>query len=255
MSESAPLSLTPGQLQARKLAGLVTMAAGIAHDLNNHLAAIQGNNAILLRRLAADAAEYVNAERIDEATTISLQLADKLMVYAGRVGATMEPTNLHELLPAIQAAFQNQHGAETPPITIQVDAACPEIRADAELLTQAVSALLENACEALVDRAGGITVQAAPCDPDTVTPYFDLPRADGPHVLMQVTDAAGGIPMGVRDRIFDPFFTTKIRGSGMGLPTVIGTARIHGGNVFVTHAVTGGTTIGMMLPIEPPDYI
>jgi hypothetical protein len=75
----------------------------------------------------------------------------------------------------------------------------------------------------------------------------------GPHVLLSVTDTGVGIPPEVLDKIFDPFFTTKDvgRGTGLGLSTVVGIAKSHGGIVRVTSRIGEGTQFRIYLPAVP----
>jgi signal transduction histidine kinase len=76
----------------------------------------------------------------------------------------------------------------------------------------------------------------------------DLPAA-GAYITIAVQDRGNGIAGAVRCRMFDPFFSTKIRGQGMGLPYVIGVARVHNGTVsFSTGA--RGTSVRIHLPLE-----
>jgi CheY-like chemotaxis protein len=79
----------------------------------------------------------------------------------------------------------------------------------------------------------------------------------GPHILLQVSDTGSGIPAEILERIFDPFFTTKGigQGTGLGLSTVLGIVKNHGGAIRVNTNVGTGTTFQIYLPASPDSEI
>ena len=243
-----------GALRRLKMDTCSAMASGVAHDLNNHLAAIQGNSAILRRRIGENADLDVHLDCIEDATRLSLELAEQLALYAGRF--ELEPAQLD------MRTFLNETDLMLPPgaaCEIEVGEPSPVFNADPALLAVALRGLVKNAAEAMAGMDARIRIRGgradgeAETDERTGTPYFDFPRRQGDHVFVEVADKGPGCSPHVLDRMFDPFFSTKIRGRGMGLPVVAGIARGHGGSVAVRTCAPAGLAVRMILPVDPPD--
>src|SRR5262249_43170922 len=118
-------------------------------------------------------------------------------------------------------------------------------------LRQVVMNLLINASEALKDRPGTIDLRARLVRADREALRSPLSREEPPegdYVVLEVTDSGCGMTPEVRARVFDPFFTTKFQGRGLGLATVLGIVRSHGGVVKLDSAPGRGTTFEVLLP-------
>ncbi len=241
------------QLQIQKMESMCTMSAGIAHDMNNYLAAILGNNTVMQRSPSLDTRAKECGQRIESAGNLALHLSEQLATYSARIEHNPVELDLQELVDAVRTATS---GILSRGIGLDFEIApnCPPLYADPAQLQRVLVNLITNAIESMVDRQGVIHVflrpyQPAPSDADLS--FFSL-LTDGAWFELAVKDAGHGIPLKFRDRIFDPFFSTKIRGRGMGLPETLGIVRLHNGNIIVKSQPGAGTTLRILLPV-PPD--
>jgi signal transduction histidine kinase len=129
------------------------------------------------------------------------------------------------------------------------------VRGDPDQLGQTVAHLIVNACEALPEEKGvvSIDVSAATMSAGTLDQYGRITNsklAEGQYSLIQVADNGTGMSQQSREKMFEPFYTTKFLGRGLGLPAVLGIIRSHHGGVLVESIEGKGTTVHVLLPME-----
>lgn len=138
-------------------------------------------------------------------------------------------------------------------ITLQLEMAADlwTVPGHATQLHQVLMNLCVNARDAMPE-GGKLGIRAANLILDREFAAMNPEASPGPHILLTVTDTGTGIPPEVRRRIFEPFFTTKEqgKGTGLGLATVLGIVKNHGGFVTVESEVGNGTQFGVYLPAE-----
>jgi PAS domain S-box-containing protein len=234
-------------LRAQRLEGIGALAGGIAHDLNNILQPIL-MTAALLRETVGDSE---SREMLDTMNTCAQRGADiikQLLTFArGKPGARV-PLPIRHLLNELNKLIH-----ETFPRNIQLRVSTPKdlwlVLGDATQVHQALMNLCVNARDAMPD-GGTLTLVAENLTLDEAFAAMMPGAKPGPYVCVSVADTGTGIPPENLDRIFDPFFTTKEigKGTGLGLATVLGIVRGHGGFVRVNSRVGHGTTFELYLP-------
>ena len=244
-------------IQAEKIVALGTMATGVAHDFNNLMAAVVGNVNILLRGLPPDSKLRENALQIHETAQQAVKLTNRVALYAGHARVDFSEVDLSAVVREISEALR----ASVPKgisIELKLDESLPPVRADVGQMRDVVASLVHNATEATVSRRGTITISTGiescdhACLADT---YLQRSMPEGRYEYIQVADEGEGISDEVRARMFDPFYTSKIRAQGMGLATVLGIVRGHGGAIQV-HSVPGqGTTFRVLLPCDETERV
>jgi two-component system sensor kinase FixL len=215
------------------LARLGEMAAVIAHEVKNPLAAVRGAIQVIGSRLPPASREAdVMTDIIARIDTLN-NLVKDLLLFARPPKPHLVPIDVTVVL-GTTAALLSQDAAYAG-VEMAITGHAPPVMADAELLKIAFFNLLVNSAQAMKGH-GTIAVSVA--------------EADGACTVV-VSDTGPGIPLEVRDRLFTPFVTTKARGTGLGLSTVKRIVEAHHGQVQVESPAAGGTRIMVRLPLAP----
>lgn len=241
-------------LHAQRLELLGQLAAGIAHDFNQVLAAVQGYEALARVHVEAgpeDPEEVLQClDEVRAAVERGSSLSRQLLAF-GRRGrpARTEEIDLRRLLEGAPDLLRPFLG---PRIAVRCEP--PEdrlvVQADAQQLEQILVNLAVNARDAMPE--GGELVLC--CRRREVKDPLgdglgDLPP--GPYALLEVADRGAGMDEATLERIFEPFFTTKPEGvgTGLGLPVVYGIVERHGGCISVWSRPGEGSTFCVHLPL------
>lgn len=221
---------------------IARFAGGLAHDLNNLLAAIVAT----AQAGSADAQEGLGDPRADFTSIIEeaergAALARSLRAIAFDETGSWRPVDLGAEVRA--AASVLARGSNAVPIMLDISDTVPEVVGDRARLHQLVLNLIVNARDATRLRGGGIEVSLKP--------------ADGEGLEFIVADQGPGVPVELRERIFQPYFTTKRGlgegdgggwGTGLGLAIVDAVARSTGADVFVSDRPGGGAVFRVRWP-------
>ncbi|MFT3770122.1 MAG: ATP-binding protein [Minicystis sp.] len=218
-----------------ELARLGRLAAQMAHDLRNPLAALKGAAQFLQEehksgRSLDDHADFFDL-LVEQADRLDRTIADYQRL--GKLTPRAEPTDVGALvreLCALQAFAAS--GVE---VRVSADDALPPCPVDRDLFARALENLARNAIEAM-PAGGAIEVRVERADAD---------------VIVRVTDTGAGVDARTAERVFDDFFTTKASGSGLGLPFVRRVIEAHGGSVALTSRVGRGTVVELRLSASP----
>jgi PAS domain S-box-containing protein len=224
--------------QGEKLAALGTLAAGLAHELNNPIGIISSRIEIMLldaesRPLPEECAEdlrvlHRHAQRVT-------RIAQGLLSFARLSSGQRGPVDLNHLVEETLLLIEKQIGRDGIAVKRALAPDLPPVWGDGNALQQVMVNLLTNARDALVE-GGEIAVRTGPA-----------PGQAG-AVRLIVSDTGPGIPPDVLSRIFDPFFTTKSQGTGLGLSISYGIVREHKGTVDVQSRPGEGTTFILTFP-------
>jgi signal transduction histidine kinase len=225
-------------LRADRLATLGGIAAGFAHELGNSLNVIRGFASVATRELPADHPNRPDVDAIRREVTRAASLIERFLVFARARDTHARVQEIGHVLqevvevvgPAAAQAGVERH------LDLPVD--LPPVRADVELLRQAVLNLCVNAIQAMQEagKRGSLTVRA---------------RAEGGGVAVEVSDDGPGMDADNLKHVFEPFFTTKAAGTGLGLAIVRQAAEAHGGQVEVESERGRGATFRIRIP--PPE--
>ena len=231
-----------------RLAGVGQLAADLAHEIRNPLAAISGSIQILETSLPgqeADEARRLIGIAVREADRLNALITDFLH-FARPAPANPEPVSLATVAEEVLRMFDAVCPAS---VHVSLDVAADlHVRADEGQLRQLLWNLYLNAAQAMPE-GGALDISATPLPAQAPLAAGRNAGEEGAGwVEIEVADTGSGIPEEVIDRIFDPFFTTKKDGSGLGLATVHRIVEGHAGQLTVESAVGRGTRFRIRLP-------
>jgi two-component system sensor kinase FixL len=216
------------------LVRLGEMAAVIAHEVKNPLAAVRGAIQVIGKRLAAGSREAAVVTDIIARIDTLNQLVRDLLLFARPPQPHPIPVDVRSVLSATIDLLRGDDTHASVGVTMVGDA--PLIDADIELLKIVFLNLFINSAQAMKGR-GDITV--------------DVSTERG-RCQVVITDTGPGIPPEIRTRLFTPFVTTKARGTGLGLSTVKRLIEAHYGEIHVESPAAGGARITVLLPLASP---
>ncbi|MBI2425804.1 MAG: PAS domain S-box protein [Candidatus Hydrogenedentes bacterium] len=236
--------------QAQKMEAMGTLAGGIAHDFNNILHALIGYANLAGQLALPEQTELAHAlEEIQKGGNRAAELVRQILTFSRKSEIEQKPLRAQ---PLVREALKLIRGAVPSSIAIeaQIDENCGMIRTDATQMHQTIMNLCSNAAQAIRNGTGIIRVILAELTPDATLRSAVPGLGRQAYVCLCVQDNGEGITPEVRERMFDPYFTTKEpgKGTGLGLATVHGIVKSHGGAIHVESAPGEGTAIYIYFP-------
>jgi PAS domain S-box-containing protein len=214
------------------LARLGEMAAVVAHEVKNPLAAIKGALQVIGGRLPAESRDRLIMTDVVARVDALNDIVQDLLVFARPREPQLAPVALADLIENTAALVRKDPAHAS--IRIEISGSHPEVPLDVEQMRTVFLNLLLNAAQA-AGGSGRIAVTIG---------------ADELAATVAVADDGPGIPSDVRPKVFEPFFTTKHRGTGLGLPTARRVVERHRGTIEVDCPASGGTIVTVTLPMQ-----
>ncbi|WP_414542663.1 response regulator [Nostoc sp. CCY0012] len=236
-------------LRAQRLESIGTLASGIAHDLNNVLAPIMMTAQLLESHIHDERSRRLLPILLSNAKR-GADLVNQVLSFTRGLEGERTLLQLKHLIIEIQQIIK-----ETFPKFIEVTTQIPSnlwnVAGDATQLHQVLMNLCVNARDAMPN-SGRLKILAENLVIDENYAKMHIDAQVGSYVVITVSDTGIGIPSEIIDRIFEPFFTTKEvgKGTGLGLPTVLGIIKSHGGFVNVCSEPGRGTQFKVYLPAQ-----
>jgi PAS domain S-box-containing protein len=235
--------------QSQKMEALGQLTGGIAHDFNNLLTIILANAELLQKSLPADCNEQADVRDIVSAAVSGRMMVTQLLGFARRSPLDLEAVHLGQAVRDLAAVLRRVLPADIQMI-VYADEDLPEVQADLHAIEQVLFNLVNNARDAMPE--GGVLRIETSCTWLTREQRELLaPAATREYVCLAVDDTGDGMDEATRQRVFEPFFTTKPtgKGTGLGMATVYGLVRQHGGLVQVDSAPGMGTRVRVYFPV------
>lgn len=232
--------------QDHKLKAIGTLAGGIAHDFNNLLMSIQGHISLMLLEMDPSHPDYERFKQIEEQVQSGVDLTRQLLGFARGGKYEVKAVNINDVLTKTSLMFGRTRKEIIVHRKYEKDPSVAEV--DPGQMEQVFMNLYVNAWHAMP--GGGeiyLETKEVLLDDESARACFVHP---GDYVRITVADNGMGMDAKTKERIFDPFFTTKTmgRGTGLGLATVYGIIKGHGGTIQVESEPGHGTTFHIYLP-------
>lgn len=232
--------------QSHKMQAITTLAGGIAHQFNNALSVITANLDLFELDLADDPEIFKKTRSMRDSAFRMSGLNDQLLAYArgGKYQAKIMPFGdfVKNTLPLLQHRIGPTIRLETQ---LREDVSLVNI--DTAQLQMVISAILENALEAVND-TGEICIATFNKKVDGIFAKKHPGLKPGTYACLQVEDNGRGMNEATRSRVFEPFFTTKFQGRGLGMAAAYGIVKNHDGYVSVDSESGRGTVVCVYIP-------
>jgi two-component system NtrC family sensor kinase len=224
--------------ESSRLASVGELAAGVAHEINNPLAAIILASDFLIKSgLPPETAADVKI--ISESAQRAARIVQNMLLFARKTQPKPEPMTVD--LVVQQAMELKTHDFRINQIesSMEVEPGSPDCLIDRHQMGQVIINVLNNAEQALVSHRGGGNIDI----------YV---RSTPEFVVLEIGDDGPGIELDLMPKIFEPFFTTKPagEGTGLGLSICYGIIQQHGGKMWAENNEGGGTSFFIQLPIK-----
>jgi PAS domain S-box-containing protein len=255
-------------LRAQRLENLGMLASGIAHDLNNLLTPILVTVQLLpLKLKPLDSTSLQLLHLVEGSVRQATDLVQQMLSFARGSKGTRSPVSIESVLQDIDHLVRRTF-PQTIACQLSIPSGLGRVMADTTQLHQVVMNLCVNARDAM-PQGGRLMLKAENVTVDAVFAQMQQNQMRqnsqniqlGAYVMITIEDTGVGIAPEHLDRIFEPFFTTKAigQGSGLGLSTVAGIVKNHGGFVRLSSQVGQGSSfqvyLPQMQPMEPMEQV
>lgn len=241
--------------QSQKLESIGRLAGGVAHDLNNLLSPILGYGEMLMDNSIEMENRHDAVEQIVNAGLRARDLVRQLLAFSRKQALEFKPVDLNALIMNFEKLLRRTI-REDIAIRLNLAFSLPHITGDIGQLEQVVMNLSVNAQDAMPD-GGELTIETGRVELDDTYAGKHQSVIPGSYVVLIVSDTGSGFSEEVGKHLFEPFFTTKSqdKGTGLGLASVYGIVKQHGGNVWAYSEPGQGSVFKVYLPVsmEPPD--
>ena len=220
-------------VRKEQLAAVGSLAAGVAHEINNPTAIIRGNGEILMRKLSAESSAREEVSEILKNTERISHITQNMLIFAREQPINPEEVQINQLLLDVLSQVSHQAPCDKIEFVRQLAPELPLLAGDKIKLRQVLNNLVLNAIQAMEGEG-------------TLTVATELKKE---RIEVRISDSGPGISTELKGRIFNPFFTTKNAGTGLGLSVSYGIVQAIGGGIDVESLPGQGATFIVRMPV------
>lgn len=237
--------------QQERVASIGTLAGGIAHEFNNIMTPILLYTQSAQDEVPEDSPAAEDLQHVVACARRARQLVNRILTFSRGIGAGVRvPLDLAPLVDEVIELIRVLAPANVEIVRLLPAEPSPPVMGDADLVRQLIMNLCTNACQAMREAGGTLTIGLSVRSGD---------RAGGEpirrSVVLQISDTGHGMSPETLKRIFEPFFTTRDvgEGSGLGLSIVHGIASSLGAHITVSSDPGAGSTFWVYFPVPCAD--
>lgn len=236
--------------QSQKMEAVGRLAGGVAHDFNNLLSVILGYGELLLNDIPADDPHRDDLEQMHKAAIRAKTLTRQLLAFGRRQTLDIKVVDINSVIRDVERLLRRTIGEDVA-LNLALSDREAHVRIDAGQIEQVLVNLAVNAREAMPN-GGRLSVETAAVELDETYTAAKPGMVPGAHVMIAVNDSGVGMDKDTLEHIFEPFFTTRPpgEGSGLGLSTVYGIVKQHGGSIWAYSEPQRGSTFKIYLPVS-----
>jgi len=233
---------------SQKLEAVGRLAGGVAHDFNNMLTVISNYASIIQQSLSKFDPMRNDIAEIGRAAKRATDLTRQLLAFSRKQIIEPKVININESISQSEKMLRRIIGEDIE-LAFLPDEDLKQTKADPGQVEQIFFNLAVNARDAMED-GGKLTIETSNAVLDEKYKLSHDTILPGAYVMLAISDSGCGMAAEVRERVFEPFFTTKAtgQGTGLGLSTVYGIVKQHGGFIEVYSEPDMGTTFKIFLP-------
>jgi two-component system sensor histidine kinase HydH len=220
--------------RAERLSALGQLSAGLAHEIRNPLASIDGATAVLQREPRSEERRAEFLQIIQKECRRLNRLLTNFLSFAKPSAPEYRTIAVEQLLDSVITLAENANRGNAIVLRKQIPENAPAVEGDPEQLAQVLLNLTINAMQAMPE-GGEILISS---------------YRDERYVAIEVRDQGCGVSHGDLERIFDPFFTTKGSGTGLGLAVAHQIIQQHGGVLTARRNPDRGMTFSLQMPLD-----
>jgi signal transduction histidine kinase len=226
-------------LQAKKLAVVGKLAAGMAHSIRNPFTSVKMRLFSLERTLELSDAQQEDFDVISEEIRHIDTIVQNFLEFSRPPKLAMQSISPSAVVDTVMQLLSHRLKSYDVHVEMVRDRPLPEVDADPDQLKEVLVNLVINACEAM-ERGGKIRIEES----------VSRGPNGGREALIRVCDNGPGIPASLQDKVFEPFFTTKEEGTGLGMSIAKRIINEHQGWLDIAETEGGGATVIVTLPVK-----
>ena len=216
---------------------LEDLARGFAHRVRNYLGIMSGTIQLSLASYKMDAELEGQLNIVDQNVQEMLGSIEDFVKFSRIPEMTMQATDMNQLMESILQSFDGKLRNQNITVAKEFTQPLPAIEVDRALITEALTQLMQNSLESML-QGGQLTITTA---------Y----KADSGILSLQLIDSGSGITEAHIKKVFQPYFTTKKGRKGLGLTSAKRIVNLHKGTLSLSSTKAKGTTAGINFFIEP----
>jgi len=247
-AEQEQAKLKERLFQSQKMETVGLLAGGVAHDFNNLLTPILGYSELLMLGLPEGDPRRLKIELIKQAADKAKEVTQRLLAFSRKQMLELKLLNLGDVIQGFEHMLHRTI-RENIEIRMNMQPSLGVVRADKGQIEQVLLNLAINAQDAMPE-GGTLSIEASNADLDASYAAVHPEVNPGQYVMLSVSDTGMGMDDETIQHIFEPSFTMKEfgKGTGLGLPTVYGIVKQHGGYIYVYSEKNKGSSFKVFLP-------